>query len=177
MRMCHFWVQNGPFVLNNFLLVKTIIITFIYLLALFTVQNFKKFLQWPQSYEDAPFLGPKWSICLNFFWKIINKIFMYLLAPFILQNFKKIVRADPELRGVPFSGPKWSLCPEQNIFDSTNHYRTFIYLLALFTVQNSKKFWQRIQSYVDASFLGLKWSIFPKQFFFGKLLILFSSTY
>ena len=34
-----------------------------YLLALFTVQNLKKFLQQIQSYEDAPFLGPKWSIC------------------------------------------------------------------------------------------------------------------
>ena len=49
--------------MNNFFLVQTIIITFIYLLALFTVQNLKKFLQWIQSYEDAPFLDPKWSIC------------------------------------------------------------------------------------------------------------------
>ena len=46
-----------------FFLVQTIIITFIYLLALFIVQNLKKFLQQIQSYEDAPFLGPKWSIC------------------------------------------------------------------------------------------------------------------
>ena len=61
--MCHFRAQNGPFVLNEFFLVQTIIITFIYLLALFIVQNLKKFLQWIQSYEDVPFLGPKWSIC------------------------------------------------------------------------------------------------------------------
>ena len=40
--MCHFQAQNGPFVLNNFFLVQTIIIAFIYLLALFTVQNLKK---------------------------------------------------------------------------------------------------------------------------------------
>ena len=39
--MCHFLAQNGPFVLNNFFLVQTIIITFIYLLALFIVQNLK----------------------------------------------------------------------------------------------------------------------------------------
>ena len=57
--MCHFWAQIGPFVLNNFFLVQTIIITFIYLLTLSIVQNFKKFLQWIQSYEDVPFLGPK----------------------------------------------------------------------------------------------------------------------
>ena len=50
-------------------LVQTIIITFIYLLALFIVQNLKKFLEQIQIYEDAPCLGPKWSICLkqNFF--------------------------------------------------------------------------------------------------------------
>ena len=57
MRMCHFQVQNGPFVLNKTILVKTIIITFIYLLPLFIVQNLKKFLQQIQSYEDVPFLG------------------------------------------------------------------------------------------------------------------------
>ena len=45
--MCHFWAQNGPFVLNKIYLVLTIIITFIYLLALFTVQNFKR-----NSYND-----------------------------------------------------------------------------------------------------------------------------
>ena len=46
-------------------LVQTIIITFIYLLALFIVQNLKKFLQRIQSYEDAQFLGPKWPISPN----------------------------------------------------------------------------------------------------------------
>ena len=40
--MCHFQAQNGTFVLKNFFLVQTIIITFIYLLALFIVQNLKK---------------------------------------------------------------------------------------------------------------------------------------
>ena len=42
--MCHFRAQNDPFVLNKFLLVRTIIITFIYLLALFIVQNLQKIL-------------------------------------------------------------------------------------------------------------------------------------
>ena len=88
MRMCHFRAQNGPFVMNKIFLVQTIIITFIYILALFNVQNLKKFLQRIQSYEDAHFLGPKWSICPKqiFFSKIINIIFIYLLAPFIVQN-------------------------------------------------------------------------------------------
>ena len=40
--MCYFREQNGPFVLNKLFLVQTIIITFIYLLALFIVQNLQK---------------------------------------------------------------------------------------------------------------------------------------
>ena len=73
--MCHFRTQNGPFVLKNFFLVQTIIITFIYLLALFIVQNLKKFFQRIQSYEDVQFLGPKWPISPNenFFRKPVNE--------------------------------------------------------------------------------------------------------
>ena len=57
-------------------LLQTIIIPFIYLLALFIVQNLKKFLQkiQIQNYLDAPFLGPKWSIFPNnffFFGKLL----------------------------------------------------------------------------------------------------------
>ena len=75
MRMCHFRAQNGPFVLNKIFLVQTIIITFIYLLALFIVQNLKKFFLWIQSYEDVQFLGPKWPISPNenFFRKPVNE--------------------------------------------------------------------------------------------------------
>ena len=73
--MCHFQAQNDPFVLNNFFLVQTIIITLIYLLALFTGQNLKKFFQQIQMYEDAQFLGPKWPISPNenFFRKPVNE--------------------------------------------------------------------------------------------------------
>ena len=65
MRICRFRDQNGPFVMNNFFLLQTIIITFIYLLAFFNVQNFKKFFQQIQSYEDAQFLCTKWPISPN----------------------------------------------------------------------------------------------------------------
>ena len=96
--MCHFWAQHGPFVLNKIFLLQTIIITFINLLALFIVQNFKKILQWIQNYEDMPFWGPKWSICpKQFFLGIINIILIYLLGPFIGQNLQKILTANPEL--------------------------------------------------------------------------------
>ena len=86
MRMCFFQARNGSFFLNKILLVQNIIITFIYLLALFILQNFKKFLQPIQSYGDVQVLGAKWSICSkqNFFWKIIKIILIYLLALFIV---------------------------------------------------------------------------------------------
>ena len=114
----HFWDQNSLFVLKQNFLVQTIVITFIYLLALFIVQNLKKFLQRIQSYEDVPFLGPKWSICPKqiFFWKIINIILIYLLAPFIVQNFKKILPADPELWGCAIFGPKMAHFPKWEFF-------------------------------------------------------------
>ena len=84
MRMCHFRAHDSPFVLNKNFLEQTIIITFIYLLALFTVENLRKFLQQIQSYEDAPFLTPKWFICpkQSFFGK--QYILIYLLATFIV---------------------------------------------------------------------------------------------
>ena len=63
----HFRDQNDPFVLNKNFLVQTIVITFIYLLALFIVQNLKKFLQQIQNHDNALFLDPKWSISPNFF--------------------------------------------------------------------------------------------------------------
>ena len=59
-----FWMQNEPFVLSKIFLVQASI-TFIYLSALFIVQNLKEFLHQIQSYEGVPFLGPKWSISLN----------------------------------------------------------------------------------------------------------------
>ena len=58
--------QNGQFVLINFFWVPTTVITFIYLLALFIVQNLK-FFQRIQNYDDTPFLGPNWSICPKLF--------------------------------------------------------------------------------------------------------------
>ena len=51
--VCQFWDQNSPFVPNKF----------IYLLAFFIVQNLNKFLLRIQNYDDASFLGQKWSIC------------------------------------------------------------------------------------------------------------------
>ena len=115
--MCHFQAQKSPFILNKIFLVQTIIITFIYLLVLFIVQNFEKLLQRIQSY-DAPFLGPKWSICIKqiFGRKIIDISIIYLLSPFIVNNFKKMFLADPELDGCAIFGPKMAHFPKSDFF-------------------------------------------------------------
>ena len=100
-------------------MVHTIIITFIYLSALFIGQNLKKNSNsrsrimrmchfWAQN---GPFAPNK-----IFFWKIINIILIYLLAPFIVQNFKKILPADPELWGCTIFGPKMAHFPKWELF-------------------------------------------------------------
>ena len=108
MRMCHFRAQNSPFVLNKFFLVQTIIITFIYLLALFIVQNLKKFLQQIQSYKDAPFLGQQWPFVMNKFFLVQTIIitFIYLLALFFVQNLKQFLLQIQSYKDAPFLGPK-----------------------------------------------------------------------
>ena len=90
------------------LLVQTIIITFIYLLALFIVQNLKKLLLWIQSYEDAPFLGPKQSICPRQFFLenyliLISSTYQSLSLGKIL---KKIFQRIQSFEDAQFLGPK-----------------------------------------------------------------------
>ena len=138
--MCHFWAQNDPFVLNKIFLVQTIIITFIYLLALFIVQNLKKFLQQIQSYEDAPFLGPKWSICPKqiFFWKIINIILIYLLAPFIVQNLKKNSSSGSRVMRMRNFWAQNSPFPQMRIFFRKHVNEPCFFHSCLSTCQKSK---------------------------------------
>ena len=87
-------------------------------MAIFIVQNFKKFWQQISSFEVVPFLGPKWSICPKeiIFWRIIDIILIYLLAPFIVQNFKNILPADLELWGYAVFGLKMADFPKLEFF-------------------------------------------------------------
>ena len=83
MRICHFRAQNGPFALNKKSLVQAINIIFIYLLAPFIVQSFKKILTADPELWDAPFLDPKWPICPNenfFIKRVVPFIHAYLRA-------------------------------------------------------------------------------------------------
>ena len=114
MRMCHFRVQNDPFVLNKIFLVQTII-TFIYLLALFIVQNLKTFLLRPRVMRICHFrtqnsqLTPPKNIFLV---QPIIITFIYLLALSIVQNLK-FLHWIQGYEDAPILGPKWSICPKQ----------------------------------------------------------------
>ena len=98
-------------------MVKTINITFIYLLALFIVQSFKKILREDPG-EDVPLLDPKWSTCpkQDFFWK---KILILLLSTYwplswckILKKFLQLIQSYED---APFVlDPKWPIFPDKN---------------------------------------------------------------
>ena len=173
--MCYFWAQNSPFVLNKKFLVQTIIITFIYLLALFIVQNLKKNFTVDPELSDAPFLGPKWFICPNFFLKIINIILMFLVAPFIVQNLKNFFWWIQSYEDAQFLGPKWPICPNENFFKKPVNEPCFFHS-CLSTGQRSKsdinllvKYW-RLKN--TEFFLAITWGPdFPHACSFCRMLM------
>ena len=125
--MCHFWTQNRPFVINKFLLVQTIIITFIYLLALFIVQNFKKILATNPELRIHHF-GPQ-IVHLprtNFFFG--KKLLMSFSSTYWPLSFckilKKFLKPIQIYAGVPLSGAKYPNLSWTKFFD-TNHYYYF----------------------------------------------------
>ena len=138
--MCHFRDQNGLFVTNKIFLVQTIIITFIYLLTLFTVQNLKKILTAdPELWRCAIFWPEMVRLPQNYFWKIINIILVYLLVPFIGQNFKKIYPADPELWWCTIFGPKMVHFPKWDFF-SENLFMSLVSFIHVYLhVKNQSK--------------------------------------
>ena len=109
-------------------------------LLLSLVQNLEKFSQQIHSYECAPFLGPKWSICpkQNIFWKNISIILIYLLATFIVQNFLKNSPGGSRVnKDAQFLGPEWPISPNENFFRKPVHEPCFFYS-CLSTCQKSK---------------------------------------
>ena len=77
--MCRFPAQDGPFVMNKIFLVD-IIIAFIYLLALFLVQNLKKILTADPELRGCAIFGPKMVLCPNFFFFFGKLLISFLSA-------------------------------------------------------------------------------------------------
>ena len=89
------------------------VITFIYLLALFIVENFKKFLQQIQNYHNAPFLDRKWSICLKKFFLQNYYYHSHLVfSPIHCAKIsEKFFQRTQSYEDVQFLGPKWPISP------------------------------------------------------------------
>ena len=105
--MCHFRAQNTPICPKKIFLVQSIIITFIYLLALFIRQNLKTILTADPELWGYTIFGPKMvHLPQKFFWKIINITLICLLAPFMVQNFKKFFQQIQSYEDAQFLGPK-----------------------------------------------------------------------
>ena len=127
-----------PICPGQFFLVQTIIISFIYLLALLIVQKFLKNLTVDPELWGCNIFEPKMVHLLQFFFgKIINIILIYQLAPFIAQNFKKILSADLELWGCAIFGPKMAHFPKWEFFRKTINEPCFFHS-RLSTCQKSK---------------------------------------
>ena len=72
----------------------------------------KQFLEPIQSYEDKPFLGPKWPICPEQIFFGTNYYYFYPpIGPFHCAKFKKnFLQRILSYEVVPFWGPKWPIC-------------------------------------------------------------------
>ena len=91
MRMCHFRAQNTPICPEQNFLAQTIIVTFIYLLALFIGQNSKKNLTADPRLWGCTICGPKMVHLpqTKFFWENYWHHSHLPISPFHYAKFKK----------------------------------------------------------------------------------------
>ena len=151
-------------------------------MALFIVQNFKKLLQRIRGYEDAPFLGPKWSTCpkQTFFWKIINIILIYLpIIPFNWAKLKKNLPVDPELWGCAIFGPRMAHFPKWELFSENLLMSLVSFIHAYLQAKNQSlninllvKYWWLKNTEISLAqshfWLWFENQIFPKHVVFAE---------
>ena len=133
---------------------------FMYLLAPFILQNFKKL----QSYQDVPFSGPKWPICpeQKIFGTSHYYYFYLLTGPFQCAKF-----VDPELWGCAIFGSKMVHLPQTNCFfgklliSFSSTYQPLSLCKILKNSSTDPEFW-------GCTIFGLKMANFSKSEFFQK---------
>ena len=83
---------------------------------------YKNFLQAIQICENAPFLGPKWSICpKQFFFVKVLILFSSNYQPLSLGKIsEKSFQRIQSYEDVQFLGIKWPICPNENFFKKTS---------------------------------------------------------
>ena len=116
-RISHFRAQNEPFV--KFFWYKPLLLlsSTYWPFSLCKIQ--KKFLQRIQSYEDEPFVGPKWSIGPKHFF-FLKKLLISISSTYWplswCKIFKKFLPRIQSSEDAPFLGQKWLICPNENFF-------------------------------------------------------------
>ena len=131
---------------------------------------FKKFLGLIQSYEDVPFLSPKWPTCPEqiFFWHKSLLLLSSTYWPFSLcKIFKNSYCESRVMRMHHFWAQNGPFAPNKFFFGKLLISFSSTYQ-PLSLCKIFKKFFQRIQSYEDVQFLGQKYPISPNQYFFQK---------
>ena len=89
--MCAIFETKAAYLLRTKFLVQTIVITLIYLLALFIVQNFKKIFTTGPKLRRCAIFGPKVVLFPTniFFWENYYYHSHLPISPFCCANFKK----------------------------------------------------------------------------------------
>ena len=152
---------------------QTIIITFIYLLTLFIVQNLKNYYSQSRIMRMCHFRAQKWPICheQNFFGTNHYYYFHLPIGPFHCAKLKKVLTMYLELCRCAIFGPKMVHLP-QTIFFWKIINIILIYLLAPFIVQNFKKILPVDPELWGCAIFGPKMAHFPKWEFFSENLLI-----
>ena len=118
--MWHFWAQNSQICPEQNFLVPTIIITFIYILAFFIVQDFKKILTGNPELRGCLIFGSTMVHLPQANYKKKRKLLTAVSSTYWLLSFCKLLKKNLEpiqsYEKVPFSGPKYPNLSWTNLF-------------------------------------------------------------
>ena len=140
--MCHFWVQNAPFVLNKKSSVKIVSITSIYILTPFSVQIFKKFLRGDPELWGWTIFGSKLvhlPQTRTFLGKIINitSISSTYWTLSLCKVLKKSYNRSRVMRMCHFWTQNGPICPMNFLFRK-------IFFLSFMPICIPKEYWNLI---------------------------------
>ena len=123
----HFRDQYVPFVLNKKLLVQTIVITFIYLLALFIVQNLKKILTADPALWRCIVFGPQMVYLpqTNFFFENYYYHSHLPISLFHCAKLKTNSFSRSRVMRMCNFGPKMAHFPKWEFFQKTGLWALF----------------------------------------------------
>ena len=120
--MCHFWVQNAPFVLNKKWSVKIVIIISIYILNPFSMQIFKKLLRGDPELWQWTISGSK-LVHLPLTRTFLGKLLILFSSTYWTLSLCKILKnsynGSRVIRMCHFWTQNRSICPNEFFFQKS----------------------------------------------------------